>query len=238
MPAAIEKFGVRPSVVENAAYEVEARREFAQNSKVNGALYWVARWWVHRQIENDPRYEDEYDYVSRYLEYQDAELSLPPLGAGGRAISWDTPTGLQLSVFKERMSKAGCFRYQDMVALAGWHAKRHPHIGALLQERFPLLFFDEMQDTVAEQADLIDELLGAHSTAQRIGDDRQAIYGSLTEKRKGADFPRDLPLTMRRSFRLSPSIAKLAQNVCADSEPEELVGNTSRQDRRHTLYLF
>jgi superfamily I DNA/RNA helicase len=96
-------------------------------------------------------------------------------------VGWDSPTGKQLRQFKERMSQQGMFRYQDMAALAGWYLKKHPMIADLLQERFLMVFFDEMQDTISEQECLLDALFPERSVVQRFGDDRQAIYHSTSD---------------------------------------------------------
>src|SRR6185295_16803023 len=101
------------------------------------------------------------------------------------------------------------FRYQDMAALAAWYLKRHPGISRYLQERFPIVFFDETQDTLSAQARLLHNVLAPGSVVQRFGDDRQAIYHSLEDESDPTEweFPGTKTLSMKRSFRLSPSIA-------------------------------
>jgi len=236
-PGAIECFGARPTVVENAAYEIEATRRFSQGSKRNGP-YAKAAISIRIWMQQNPSFDNPADYASRYLEYRDADLALPPLGAGGRSVGWSSETGIQLRCFKESLSRDGYFRFQDMAALAAWYAKRHPGIARPLQERFPIVFFDEMQDTVAEQGILIKTLFAANSVVQRFGDDRQAIFHSSSQEIKGAAFPEGTPLSLRTSFRLSPSIAHLAENICAESPPEVLVGDSKKPDHKHTLFVF
>lgn len=116
--------------------------------------------------------------------------------------------------------------------------KEHPIIADLLQERFLMVFFYEMQDTIIEQWRLLDALFPERSVVQRFGDNRQAIYHSTADNMTGAHFPRGTVLPMKKSFRLSPSIACLSQCVCADSPPEKLVGDTRKADRRHTVLVF
>lgn len=236
IPAAIERFGTRPGVVENEYYEIEAKKEFFQGTRRKGpyATAWnaIANW-----IKRNPNVTIA-DYISREIEYKDENLTLPPLGLKNRPVGWDSPTGKQLRQFKKRMSQQGIFRYQDMAALAGWYLKKHPMIADLLQERFLMVFFDEMQDTIVEQGCLLDALFPERSVVQRFGDNRQAIYHSTADNMTGAHFPRGTVLPMKKSFRLSPSIARLSQCVCADSPPEELVGDTRKADRRHTVLVF
>lgn len=235
IPAAIEKFGTRPSVVGNEWYEIEARKEFFQGTRKNGpyATAWNA---IDNWIGKNPN-DTVADYISR-IEYKDKDMSLPPLGTNKRPVRWSSKTGIQVMQFKERMSQQGIFRYQDMAALAGWYLEKHPMIADLLQERFLIVFFDEMQDTIIEQECLLDALFPERSVVQRFGDDRQAIYHSTVGNMAGAHFPRGTVLPMKKSFRLSPSIARLSQCVCADSPPEELVGDTRKADRRHTVLVF
>ena len=234
-PGAIEKFGTRPSIVENEQYEIEAKKEFFQGTRRNGpyATAWNA---IDNWIGRNPN-DTVADYISR-IEYKDKDMSLPPLGTNKRPVRWGSKTGIQVMQFKERMSQQGMFRYQDMAALAGWYLKKHPMIADLLQERFLMVFFDEMQDTISEQGCLLDVLFPERSVVQRFGDNRQAIYHSTSDKITGSQFPRGTMLPMKQSFRLSPSIACLSQCVCADSPPEELVGDTRKTDRRHTVLVF
>ncbi len=235
IPAAIEKFGTRPSVVDNERYEIEAKRIFYEGTQTNKNLR-KARYAITQWIDKDPRYEKAGDYVSR-LEYQDDQLSLRPLGTRKQRVSWDSPTGQALHQCKEETSRQGYFRFGDMAALAAWYAARHPTVAGFLACRFPIVFIDEMQDTIAEQATLLDTLL-AGSVIQRFGDDRQAIFHTTSETIAGAPFPRGTVLPMQRSFRLSPSIAVLAQNVCADAPPEALVGDERKPNREHTVFVF
>lgn len=236
-PGAVEKFGTRPSIVDNDRYEVEAMKEFVQGQK-QGGPYDTARKAIPIWIRRNPEYASTGDYVGRYIEFVDKNLSLPPLGTKKQPVRWDSTTGKQLQQFKERMSQQGMFRYQDMAALAGWYLEKHPMIADLLQERFPIVFFDEMQDTIVEQWCLLDALFPERSVVQRFGDNRQAIYHSTADNMTGAHFPRGTVLPMKKSFRLSPSIARLSQYVCADSPPEELIGDTRKADRRHTVLVF
>lgn len=236
-PGAVEKFGTRPSIVDNNRYEVEAMKEFVQGTK-HGGPYYTAGRGIPNWIRRNPEYASAGEYVGRYIEYVDKNLSLPPLGLKNRPVSENSPTGIQLRQFKERMSQHGIFRYQDMAALAGWYVNRHPMIADLLQERFLMVFFDEMQDTILEQGRLLDALFSETSVVQRFGDDRQGIYHSTSDNITGAEFPRGTVLPMKKSFRLSPSIACLSQCVCADSPPEELVGDKRKADREHTLLVF
>jgi len=236
VPAAIEHFRARPVVVDDANYEVEGARRFTLGCSAGGA-YKTAAASVSNWCRNDPSFSGPADWASK-MEYQDADLSLPDLGTSKQRVSWDTETGKQLLQFKMSMSSDGYFRFQDMVALAAWYVKKHPRVSELLCERFPIVFFDEMQDTVVDQGALIGGLFAQRGVVQRFGDDRQAIFHSASPGVRGAQFPEGAWLSMCRSYRLSPSTARLAQNVCADSPSESLVGDGSKPDLYHTIFVF
>jgi len=235
-PAAIERFGTRPHIVDNDHYTNEAKRHFYEGTRTNEGLY-GARYAISRWIEDNPGYENAGDFVST-LEYLDDQLSLRPLGTKKKPVSWDTATGHALRQHKEEISRQGIFRYQDMAALAARHAKQHPGLAAIISHRFPIVLIDEMQDTIEEQADLISHLFDGRSVVQRFGDDRQAIYHSPNTNEPGARFPEGNQLPMKKSFRLSPSIARLARHVCADKHPEDLIGDQNKPDRQHTIFVF
>jgi DNA helicase-2/ATP-dependent DNA helicase PcrA len=236
VPAAVEHFGVRPVVVDDVNYEVEAARRFTLGCATGGP-YRTAAASVSNWCRNDPSFSGPADWASR-MEYHGADLSLPDLGTSKQRVGWDTETGKQLLRFKMSMSKDGYFRFQDMVALAAWYAKKHPRISGPLCERFPMAFFDEMQDTVVDQGALIGDLFAQDGVVQRFGDDRQAIFHTASPSVRGARFPEGTWLSMCRSFRLSPSTARLAQNVCVDSPPENLLGDDSKPNYRHTVFIF
>lgn len=236
-PGVFEKFRVRPVLIDNLQYEIEAKREFFRGTKNNGP-YATANTFIRNSIRNNPAYTSVGDYASRYIEYVDENLSLPRLGTLNQPVRWESQTGMELQSFKQSMSQQGMFRYQDMAAFAAWYLKRHPRIARLLQERFPIVFFDEMQDTILKQGQLLDTIFSERSVVQRFGDDRQAIYHSTSDEVDGAHFPRGRRLPMRESFRLSCSIAFLSQSVCADDPPEQLIGDKDKSDRAHTIFVF
>lgn len=234
LPAAITRFGTRPVIYDNELYEAEAEREFSENSKKNGAPYWSARWTI-KNIVWDKSFNGVLEYVGR-VEYQDKTFAIPELAAKKKKISWQTESGQQLLGFKEAMSRKGFFRYQDMFALAAWYLDNFPQIVTAVSERFPFVIIDEMQDTIAEQGQLIHDTFGERSVIQRFGDDRQAIYHSTNSSTVGAKFPSGNVLPMKKSHRLSCSIANLVKNVC--ETPDELLGDESKPTREHTVFAF
>jgi len=234
-PAAIEAFGTRPHIVDNDHYTKEATTAFYQGMRTD-RRFRGAKIFIEKQLTNNRQVTFD-DYIGSF-EYLNANLDLKPLGTKKRQVDWDTATGQAIIKHKEDLSRQGIFRYQDMAALAARYATQHPSIAAIISQRFPIVLIDETQDTIEEQATLIKQLFAERSIVQRFGDDRQAIYHSNNTRKSGAKFPVGTTLSMQRSFRLSPSIARLAQHTCNDQDPEDLEGNPSRKDRQHTIFVF
>jgi len=236
-PAAIEAFGTRPHIVDNDHYTKEAATTFF--GKISyGNEYSKARFFLDQLITNNPKYESVGDFIGA-IQYRNDELELEPNpGTKKKPINWESQTGQAVTEHKKTLSRQGIFRYQDLAALAARHAAQHPGLAAIISTRFPIVLIDETQDTIEEQANLIKQLFAGRSIIQRFGDDRQAIYHSNNTKQPGAQFPEGIPLSMQRSFRLSPSIARLARHVCADKTPEDLLGNPERDECQHTIFVF
>lgn len=233
VPAAVEHFGVRPIVIDNDRYAAEAKRELFQTAQQSGG-YQTALTALGKVAEQTG--QDVVSYIAN-IEYQNANLDLPPIGPGKRPFGQQTNTVQEIQRFKRVMSERGFFRYGDMNGLALWYLKRHPAPGVKFSQRFPFVFIDEMQDTIPMQDRILNVLFGEHSVVQRIGDDRQAIYRSEDSDGQTTDFPREGFLSMKQSFRVSPSIAKLSENVCV-GELESMIGNPNRKECSHTIFLF
>ncbi|WP_459556850.1 P-loop NTPase family protein [Lacunimicrobium album] len=233
VPAAIEHFGVRPIVIDNDRYAAEAQRELLQTAQQSGG-YQNALAALRRVAEQTG--QDVVSYIAN-IEYQNADLDLPTIGPVNRPFGQQTNTVQEIQRFKRVMSERGFFRYGDMNALALRHLEQHPTPSVKFSQRFPFVFIDEMQDTIAVQDRILDILFSEHSVVQRIGDDRQAIYRSEDSDGQTNGFPKEGFLSMKQSFRVSPSIAKLSENVCV-GELEAMIGNPNRKDCSHTIFLF
>jgi DNA helicase II / ATP-dependent DNA helicase PcrA len=158
------------------------------------------------------------------------------LTAGESGIPGDSsPTGIQLRKLKDELSEYGYFRYQDMYALAEAAVEAHPYLAPALQTRFPVVFVDEMQDTAPEQDAVIQRVFAARCVVQRLGDNNQGIFRSSAAQ--VGCFNLVSPLELPLSRRLAPMIAKFATGLTA-AHPLALVGNSKRQDRRHTVFVF
>lgn len=187
---------------------------------------------------NKNQHRTSEDCVSE-IEYCDSALSLTPIPSKLKAWKEDAASIVLLKTLKNTLSRRGFFRFKDMDALALHYLKRNPAIVASLRRRFPIVFVDEMQDTPQRHTSILETLFGEGVVFQRIGDDRQAIYSDSASEDDagGTSFPRPGTLTMSKSFRLSPLVSSLVQNLCS-SEVEQIQGNQDRQDGRHSIFVF
>lgn len=127
-------------------------------------------------------------------------------------------------------SEAGYFCYDEMFIWAKALLEDCPGVATLLQNRFPLVVVDEMQDTLELQAGILDAVFPrecSQVTLQRVGDPNQAIFD---EARAGTAVPGAFPdsstcLKIPNSFRFGPAIATLASPFAVDAAgPDGLQG--------------
>src|SRR5690606_15275286 len=87
---------------------------------------------------------------------------------------------------KESIEKGGKYQYRDMFVFARQLLIQNKRISSSVQNRFPLVFIDEMQDTQAHQDEILCEIFPLDSSeiiVQRFGDPDQAIFhGSGSEE--------------------------------------------------------
>jgi len=158
------------------------------------------------------------------------------LGGRSRIPSSTSQTTRDLIQLKELLFRQGVCRYDDMISIGHWYAQKHECIVRALAKRFLCVLIDETQDTDSRQDAIVELVFGGRSVVQRFGDDRQAIYRGAVPDEAGTAFPRDNHLSMTSSKRISPSIARLAENVC-NGDVEAMQGNNDVTDHAHTVFL-
>lgn len=112
-------------------------------------------------------------------------------------------------------SEAGYFCYDEMFIWAKALLEDCPGVATLLQNRFPLVIVDEMQDTTELQVGILEAVFPRSSTKvalQRVGDPNQTIFDG---DQAGTAGPGGFPgastcLEIPNSFRFGPEIATLA----------------------------
>lgn len=117
-----------------------------------------------------------------------------------------------LKEIKEQLTREGVFRYADMFAFAEMLLMKFPEVKVQLSRRFPLVYFDEMQDTSWEQEALIARLFDESVVIQRFGDLNQRILvgkGNFAQ----LSFPKQDALPISTSKRFGPAIAAVVSGT-------------------------
>jgi hypothetical protein len=138
---------------------------------------------------------------------------------GGKAF----PAGQQSPSFAiasravKASAVAGYFCHDEMFVWARALLEDVPAVASCLRRRFPLVLLDEMQDTFAQQGELLHTVFprnAADVVVQRVGDPNQAIFDDAdAAPDKSNPFPdpdSDRCLDIPNSHRFGPEIAALA----------------------------
>lgn len=188
-------------------------------------------------LENRRSGLDKLRFVDRHLEFQ--------FPAGRHTASYRLAKQAI-----EASAHAGYFCYDEMFVWARALLEDQPHIARWLQQRFPLVLIDEMQDTSAQQWEIVSSVFPRDSpavTMQRVGDPNQAIYDGPAQ---GPAAPTGFPDAERcyelsKSFRFGPSIAALASPFAVEPVGADgLQGEGPRalqaapNDCRHAVIVF
>ncbi len=174
--------------------------------------------------------------IVRGLRYEGHDLALGSAG-GHIPCRQDTRTYRELEKLKSWLSKDGLFRYDDMYAFASRYVACHPWAVLALQQRFPWVFVDEMQDTDSLQDAVLMEVFGEGCILQRFGDGNQAIFRGA-EVDSQTSFPRKGHLGLPDSRRFGQEIADFAAPLTEAVSPQKLIGSYRASGRKHTLFLF
>lgn len=114
--------------------------------------------------------------------------------------------------FRKRLLEDGYLSFDDAYFMAEKYLAQFPGIIPILQQRFAIVFVDEMQDMNPFQYQLLESLFGAAHQCrfQRIGDNNQSIFND-----GGATLwvNRAVTLTINGSHRLSPLVASVVQRL-------------------------
>ena len=138
--------------------------------------------------------------------------------------------------------KRGEFTFNEMELYSFYGMEKKPIIREIFQQRFPIMFIDEAQDTKREIWDLINKLYEKapdNVFYQAYGDSNQAIFNSYERIEEVNVFPRNACLEMLNSKRFVESIAKLSNGVALDKR--KMVGEgkgISNKNPKHTIFLF
>lgn len=141
----------------------------------------------------------------------------------------------------ERSFKEGYFTFDEILHFSKYALEQCEYLPAAVQERFPLLFIDEAQDTSQMQWELINRSFpnANASVRQAFGDTNQAIFQSYESEEVVSIFPSDNHLTISNSHRFGSGIAQLADplgvtvgGLCGSSLKFERLSN------KNAVFLF
>lgn len=142
----------------------------------------------------------------------------------------------------EKTQKEGYFTFYEMLLYAKQALEECDKIPISLQQRFPVLFIDEAQDTDTFQWDLLQKAFnkdGIYSIRQGYGDSNQAIYSNLSADDELLHFPREGALVLNESRRFDSRIATLANTVALSAGQMDGTENVfSKNEINHTIFLF
>lgn len=213
--------GIAPRSVDDARYTAAARRLVRLNS------FWHAR----KHLERNP---NRAEGILSSLTLSGADLDLT---CGESLPSETTDTFKNLHDLKWRLARDGVFRFADMFAFAQRALRDVPGIAEAVSSRFPVVFFDEMQDTGALQEALAKAAFGNRSTIQRFGDCNQGIFDGSDHTGTPNSFPVEDAVDLSHSRRFGPFIAAAASPL-AVIRSQTIIGNPERAEKRHAIFLF
>lgn len=136
----------------------------------------------------------------------------------------------------------GEFTFNEMEMYSFYGLEKKPVIREIFQQRFPIMFIDEAQDTKSEIWDLINRLYEKapeNVFYQAYGDSNQAIFNSYERMEEVNVFPRKACLEMLNSKRFVESVAELSNGVALDKR--KMLGEAkglSNSNPKHTIFLF
>lgn len=136
----------------------------------------------------------------------------------------------------------GEFTFNEMEMYSFYGLAKKPVIREIFQQRFPIMFIDEAQDTKSEIWDLINRLYEKapeNVFYQAYGDSNQAIFNSYERMEEVNVFPRKACLEMLNSKRFVESVAELSNGVALDKR--KMLGEAkglSNSNPKHTIFLF
>lgn len=179
-----------------------------------------------------------------YLERNHKDAQICSYSEDIGLINWDKQGETRqkiLDAIQESQSD-GNFTFDEMLLYAKQALKECESLPIGLQQRFPIIFIDEAQDTNSFQWELIHKAFpeaDGMTIRQGFGDSNQAIYNYVNEIVEQPEFPRKAPLLLSESKRFDNRIAHLANTVSISAE--QMHGTENDYTERgscHTLYLF
>lgn len=108
------------------------------------------------------------------------DMDVPTFPNGSNSDSYKNLKKIRTELIHE-----GYFFFRDFYVFAEKILASHPSLPFLLQQRFPLVFMDEMQDTQKFQDELLQKIFplnSATTAVQRFGDPDQGIFNGINDE--------------------------------------------------------
>lgn len=137
--------------------------------------------------------------------------------------------------------EAGYFTFNEMLFIAKYAIDSCSYLSDAIQNRFPILFIDEAQDTAAMQWGLVFSSFpnSALFVRQSFGDANQAIFHSYLSKESNESFPSPEYMTISNSHRFGCNIANLIDPLGV--KVHGLSGDLKKYDclnGKHSIFLY
>lgn len=179
-----------------------------------------------------------------YLERNHKDLHICSYNGSIGHVDWDKRGETQKQILDANYYSQinGNFTFDEMLLYAKQALEECGTFPLGLQQRFPIVFIDEAQDTNSSIWDLLHTIFPSTSELtiqQGFGDCNQAIYNYVNENVEKPEFPRNAPLLLSESRRFDNRIARLANTVAVSTA--QMCGSENEFTEReccHTIYLF
>lgn len=199
--------------------------------------------------------EKDYHRLNGYLEKKFKSFDSLRIGTANFAAPLADgafPDGPHTDMYKLAVSalrhaaEQGYFCYDEIFVLGEALLAQQPALPAILQNRFPFILVDEMQDTSEQQNSFLRRIFPRDSQAvcvQRVGDPNQAIFEGGIQPVVDAFPDATRCVSLADSFRFDSSIAALATPFArVPVQPTGLNGVRTMavpgQGLPHTIFVF
>lgn len=202
-------------------------------------------------IDNRSQYSNVlYDFDLK-LEGSTTLINVPTFPNGS-----DSPSYHDLKAVRERMLAEGYFFYRDIYTFAEKALIENSDVKGALQNRFPCIFLDEMQDTQKFQDEILLQLFPLEEPGlivQRFGDPDQAIFHGIGGEEPNESFNNksaaDMHCEVHKSHRFDSVLAgkikplsfneiRLETELSDDALAERLRLHSQEGSFEHTVIVF
>lgn len=217
--------------VDNERFEAHALTLFAKGD------YATARSALRARFQRDP---DHIRDVIGGLRFEGPDLRVTHPHSAKRGFpSAESATGRQLHALKCALRDEGYFRFEDMYAFAEACIAQFPYLIAVIRNRFPCAFVDELQDTSSSQDRIVQTLFGENACVlQQFGDQNQSIFEfGHAGGRRDSLFDRQKTLFVNSTRRFGRGIGRIVSRLTSIKK-QELIGCSDIRDRENTIFVF